>query len=180
MINLIQLADKSKELGVAATGVIKTSDIQFSEEFRKICEQNKCGKFGTNWMCPPAIGNYEAVKAKVLEFSDGFVFQTIYKIEDSFDFEGMMKAEEIHTDIFYNIFDYIKPHINRSDVLALNVGPCQICKECTYPDEECRFPDKAIASLEAHCIDVNALLTSCGIAYNNGPNTVSYVGLFLF
>ena len=62
-------------------------------------------------------------------------------------------------------------------------GPknCKICKECTYPDgEECRFPDKAVASVEAYCIDVNALVTSCDIPYINGPNTVSFVGLFLF
>ena len=180
MLNIDQLADKSKELGAAATGVIKTSDIQFSEEFRKLCEQNSCGKFGTNWMCPPAVDSYEAVKAKVLGFSKGFVFQTIYTVEDSFDFEGMMKAEEIHIGIFNKIFDYIKLHRDNSDVLALNVGACKVCKECTYPDEACRFPDKAIASLEAYCIDVNALLACCDIAYNNGPNTVSYVGLFLF
>jgi hypothetical protein len=44
----------------------------------------------------------------------------------------------------------------------------------------CRFPDKAVASVESHGIDVTALVTSCGIPYNRGPNTVSYVGLFLF
>lgn len=30
------------------------------------------------------------------------------------------------------------------------------------------------------CIDVNGLLSLHDIPYNNGPNTVSYVGLFLF
>ena len=51
----------------------------------------------------------------------------------------------------------------------------------TYPDgQECRYPDKAVASVEAYCIDANALLTRCQIPYNNGPDTVSFVGLFLF
>jgi hypothetical protein len=48
MVDLNQLTDKAIELGAAAAGMIKTSDIQFSEEFRKLCEQNSCGKYGTN------------------------------------------------------------------------------------------------------------------------------------
>ena len=109
------------------------------------------------------------------------MFQTVYSLEDSFDFEGMVKAGEIHEKIFRSILEYIQSDISCANVLALNVGDCKVCKECTYPDgEECRFPDKAVASVEAYCIDVNALVTSCDIPYINGPNTVSFVGLFLF
>ena len=96
MVDLNLLTNKAKELGATATGAIKTSDIQFSEEFRKLCEQNSCGKYGTNWMCPPAIETFEEVKAEVLKFSEGVVFQTVYILEDSFDFEGMVKAGEVH------------------------------------------------------------------------------------
>jgi predicted metal-binding protein len=181
MVDLNQLIVKAKELGAAAAGALKTSEIQFSEEFRTLCEQNACGKYGTNWMCPPAIDSFEDVKAKVLEFSEAVVFQSVHSLEDSFDFDGMMKAEDLHRKIFNRILDYVQLDMASSDVLALNAGACKVCKECTYPDgERCRYPDKAVTSLEAYCIDVNALLVCCGIAYNNGPNTVSYVGLFLF
>jgi predicted metal-binding protein len=181
MIDLDQLADKAKEFGATAAGVIKISEILFSEEFRTLCEQNSCGKYGTNWMCPPAVETFEEVKAKVLKYREGVVFQTVYNLEDSFDFEGMVKAGGVHEMIFRGIWEYIQLDIGCADVLALNVGNCEACKECTYPDgEECRFPDKAVASVEAYCIDVNALVTSCDIPYINGPNTVSFVGLFLF
>ncbi len=181
MIDPNKLADKAKTLGAAATGVVKTSEIQFSEEFRRLCEQNSCGKFGTNWMCPPAIESFEGVKGRVLEFTEAVVFQTVYRLEDSFDFDGMVKAEEIHRTVFHRILEYVKSDTGCSDVLALNVGDCKVCSKCTYPEgDPCRYPDKAIASVEAHCIDVNALLACCDIPYNNGPNTVSYVGLFLF
>lgn len=181
MVDLNQLVEKAKECGAAAASPIKTSEIQFSEEFRRLCEQNSCGKYGKNWMCPPAIETFEEVKAKVLAFSQGVVFQTVSKIEDSFDFEGMVKAEEVHDKIFRNIWASIRSQTGGDDVLALSVGDCKVCKQCTYPDgEECRYPDQAAASVEAHCIDVNALVTACNIPYINGPNTVSYVGLFLF
>ncbi len=181
MVDLNQLADKAKELGAAAAGVIKTSDIQFSEEFRELCEQNSCGKYGTNWMCPPEVGSFQESKSKVLKLSQGVVFQTVYQLEDSFDFDGMMKAGEVHEKIFRTILEYIQSTLGCPDVLALNVGDCKACKKCTYPDgQKCRYPDKAVASVEAYCIDVNALVTNCQIPYNNGPDTVSFVGLFLF
>ena len=77
MMDLNQLVEKAKELGATAAGAIKTSDIQFSKEFRKLCEQNSCGKYGTNWMCPPAIETFKEVKAEVLKFSEGIVFQSV-------------------------------------------------------------------------------------------------------
>ena len=140
MMDLNQLVEKAKELGATAAGAIKTSDIQFSKEFRKLCEQNSCGKYGTNWMCPPAIETFEEVKAEVLKFSEGVVFQTVYNLEDSFDFEGMVKAGEVHEKIFRSIWEYIQLDIGCADVLALNVGDCNFCKNCAYPDgEECRY-----------------------------------------
>jgi predicted metal-binding protein len=181
MVDLNQLVEKAKELGAAAASAIHTSDIQFSDEFRTLCEQNSCGKYGTNWMCPPAIGTSEELKADVLKFSEGVVFQTVHKLEDSFDFEGMTKAGKVHDTTFRNILDHIHSNIGCEDVLALSVGDCKVCSQCTYLDgRECRYPDKAVASVEAYCIDVKALVTGCSIPYTNGPNTVSYVGLFLF
>ena len=110
-----------------------------------------------------------------------FVFQTVYRLEDSFDYYGMIKAGEIHDKIFRSILEYIQSDKTYPDVLALNVGHCKICKKCTYLDgEKCCFPDKVVASIELYGIDVNALVTSCGTVYNNGPNTVSLVVLFLF
>ncbi|MCF7958557.1 MAG: DUF2284 domain-containing protein [Phycisphaerae bacterium] len=180
-MDLKQLVEKTKELDATAASLIKTSAIRFSDEFRNLCEQNTCGKYGTNWMCPPAAGSYEALKAKVLKYSEGVVFQTVHKLQDSFDLEGMMEAEETHEKTFRKIYDYIQSNSGGDNVLALNAGVCKVCKQCTYPEGQvCRYPDKAVSSVEAHCIDVNALVTACNIPYINGPNTVSYVGLFLF
>ena len=181
MFDLNKLSEKSKELGAAAAAVVNVSDIKFSDEFRKLCEQNSCGKYGTSWMCPPAVGELDQLISQAKNFSKGVVFQTVHELEDSFDFEGMEQAAEVHEKVFRSILEYIKIDLEVSDFLALNAGHCKFCDKCSYPDgEECRFPDKAVASVESYGIDVNALVTGCGIPYINGANTVSYVGLFLF
>jgi predicted metal-binding protein len=176
-----QLVEKAKDFGATAAAAVKPSDIRFSKEFRTLCEQNSCGKYATNWMCPPAVGSFDELRARVLEFSEGVVFQTVHNLDDPFDLNGMTEATEVHDRTFHDILKYIRRHSGCETVLALNAGECRVCRECTYPDgAPCRFPDRAVASLESYCIDVAALLAACDIPYNNGPNTVSLVGVFLF
>lgn len=174
------LPDLALQLGATRAAMIRVADIQFSESFRDLCEMNSCGKYNTNWMCPPAVGPYEDLKNQVLGFAQGLVVQTVYQMEDSFDFEGMMNAANIHDEVFRRILDRFKKDRPANPFLPLNAGVCRFCEQCTYPDQDCLYPDDALASLEACGIDVTALVTACGIPYNNGQASVSYVGMILF
>ena len=179
--NLDRLIEKAKKLGATRAAIVHTPDIRFSEEFRRACERNACGKYSTNWMCPPAVGPFEQLKEKALSFSRGLVFQTVHQLQDSFDYDGMIQAATRHDEVFRGIQAFVRSEGGLEKVLELNAGECRVCSKCNYSDgEECRFPDKAVASIESYGIDVNALVTACGIPYNNGPNTVPFVGLFLF
>ena len=46
--------------------------------------------------------------------------------------------------------------------------------------ESCRFPEKALASMEAYGIDVVKLAKDHDFPYHHGSGTVSYVGLLLY
>lgn len=48
------------------------------------------------------------------------------------------------------------------------------------PAEPCRFPDRAMASLEAYGVAVSELAEACGMKYINGQSTVTYFGAFLY
>ncbi len=172
------LAQQMIGLGASASGVVKVGDIIFAHEFRAACEQNSCGKYGTNWMCPPGVGEFEELKTQVGAYSHGIVFQTISQLEDSFDFEGMEQAKTAHTAVFHKIIGFMRQQ-GLTSFLPLNAGECRVCQTCTYPDAPCRFPEQAVASIESYGIDVHALVTSCGLNYINGKDTVSYVGMVL-
>jgi len=175
--NLITI---SLELGATRAAFVDVSKIEFSESFRDLCEMNSCGKYRTNWMCPPAVGPFDELKNQVLAFKMGLVIQTVYQMEDSFDYEGMMNAASIHEKVFRDILNRIKTESLLDSFFALNAGVCKFCEHCTYPDRDCLYPEEALASVEAYGIDVNALVTACGIPYNNGQASVSYVGMVLF
>lgn len=154
--------------------VIPTAGIIFSPELRKACEANVCGKFNKCWTCPPAVGPVEMLKEKILSFSHAFVFTTKADLEDSFDYEGMMRAKDLHnlaTSKLHARFGKTNP--------VFGAGGCAVCEACAYP-AACRFPDKAIPSVEAAGINVTELSRAAGVHYNNGENTVTYFSMALF
>lgn len=170
-----------ESLGVSRSALVKTEDISFNESFRAQCEQNVCGSYNKNWMCPPAVGPFPELKAKAMGYKRGLVFQSVYQLEDSFDFEGMMESTAQHARIARQVIDYIREKDVFKEFLLLGIGACTYCEHCSFLDgQECRVPEEAIASVEAYGIDVTALVKTCDIPYNNGVNTVSCVGLILF
>jgi predicted metal-binding protein len=166
--------------GATRAAIVNVSDVQFSDTFRDLCKMNSCGNFEKNWKCPPAVGEYEELKNQVLSFNKGLVIQTVYHLEDSFDFEGMVKAKAIHEKVFRSVWNQVRNENLLGPILPLNAGICSFCEKCTYPDEECRYPEEALSSVEAYGIDVTALVTACGIPYNNGQASVSWVGAIFF
>lgn len=158
--------------------VIETKEISFSEEVRKYCEANTCNAYGKSWTCPPGVGTVEECKRRTLSFSHMLVFSSFFELEDSFDFEGMMRAMDEFKKICRQIDDIVHNYLDRYLILS-NEG-CNRCATCTYPDQPCRMPDKIHPSIEGFGIWVNELAKSAGLAYHHGKDTVTYFGGVLF
>lgn len=163
-------------------GWLNPADIPFSLILREMCAQNSCGQYGTSWMGPPAIGPVSELAERVRAYSDGLVIQTVYQLEDSFDYPGMLEAKAEHKAVFLEILADLRQKFpaETAGLLALDAGCCNICDPCSYPGEPCRLPGEAISAVEAYGINVNGMLSLCGLKYNNGRDTVSFVGLILF
>jgi predicted metal-binding protein len=118
---------------------------------------------------------------QVKTFKQGLLFQTVHLLEDSFDWEGMQEGKVNHEKIFRKILGHMENNYTFHEILPLSAGRCMYCVKCAYLEgKKCYFPDKAVSSVEANGIDVMTLVKDSGIPYNNGQNTVSYVGLILF
>ena len=175
------LIDEVLQFNVARAAIIDPAGIQYSSEFRRLCEENKCGHYGKNWMCPPAVGPYEDLKAKARQYKEGLVFQTVHQLSRSGDRKGIREAFRAHDEALKKIIGHLQDRYGLEGILPLGAGPCTYCLKCTSLDgEKCRFPDQAIASLESHGIDVGALVKMCGLPYTNGKNTVTFVGSVFF
>jgi predicted metal-binding protein len=168
-------------LNAARAVVVQPSDVIFREEFRKACERNACGKYGTNWMGPPAVGPVDELMAKARAYKHGLLLQTVHTISSSFDMKGMMAGGKDFDGIFRSVLACMRDKYAIRDALPLGAGCCRICEKCAYLDREpCRHPDQALSSLEAYGMDVMALARDMGVPYHAGPKTVTFFGLILF
>ena len=174
MIVLDLLNDKIKAAGLFQYGIIDTADINFSQEVRKMCEVNTCQKYGKTWACPPAVGTVEECKKRIQQYEKMVVFTGKYDLEDSFDFEGMMAGAKNFSHSCRIFDEAVKPYL--TDYLMFSNEGCDLCKNCTYPNEPCRFPDRVHGSLEGNGIFVSEIAQMANVNYNNGANTVTYFG----
>ena len=158
--------------------ILPFSKIPFDNEVRKLCEQNMCGCYGRSWTCPPAIDDVETLQARLADFSHCVVFYSVYQLEDSFDWEGMMTSVKDFQARILKSRKKIQAEDPARNFFFLGAGSCQMCETCTYPEEKpCRNPEEALYSVESYGIDAMKMMQDNGLKYNNGPNTVTYIGV---
>ena len=113
-------------------------------------------------------------------YQKALVYQTVGKLEDSYDFEGMMEAARLHNELSRALAKWFAT-LPFAKKLHLGAGGCHMCGVCAKrTNEPCRHPELAMPSLETYGINVSELAASSGMKYINGQNTVTYFGALLF
>jgi predicted metal-binding protein len=157
---------------------MRSKEVIFSDQVRSLCEQNRCGLFGTSWACPPAVGSVTACKKRCLKYKQAFMFTTVNDLKSQYDMEGWTLARKKHekvTDAIVNVFrSYDK------NLLVLSTEGCLLCKNCTYPDTPCKHPDRMYPAIEGYGIMVIQQARKSNMQYHNGVNTVTYFSMIFF
>lgn len=175
--NTKELLTKAERAGFTHAGELNVKALVFMPEIRMMCNANSCQQYNKNWRCPPACGSIEEAAERAAQYSYGIIVQTVGKMEDQFDYPTMESTMVRHQKDFAALVDELKEAYD--DILPMGAGTCNICKTCTYPDEPCRYPDKAISSMEAYGLWVSKVCELSNIPYNYGPLTVTYTSCFL-
>ena len=167
-------------MGAKNAAVLRVTEISFDKSFRSMCASNVCGNYGKSYMCPPDVGEIGSLIEKAKAYRYAIVYQTIGMLEDSYDFEGMMEAGQRHNDLSQKVRKLFDQN-GFENALHLGAGGCRLCPVCgKKTGEPCRYPDRAMSSLEAYGVNVSKLATQCNMRYINGTNTVTYFGAALF
>ena len=169
-----KMAALAKEVGYTNMGPLNPKTIEQKPEVRQMCQA--CGRYAKHWSCPPGCGTLEECTRKVAKYSRGILVQTVGELEDEFDGEAMMETQEQHKIHFRALCDKLQD----ADVLKLGAGCCTICKECSYPDAPCRFPEKMVSSMESYGMVVAEVCKANNVPYYYGKNTIAYTSCILF
>lgn len=169
----------AKECGFETAAPLSVDTLHANPEVRGMCAKNKCHRYDNSWSCPPACGTVEECEARMHGFEHGILVQSVGELEDEWDIEGMQEVEKNHKERFDKaVMLWHEAHGGK--LLPLTAGSCTRCKECTYPDAPCRFPDLQMQSMEAYCLLVSEICTLNGVPYNYGKNRLAYTGCMLF
>ena len=177
MLDMEKLATMAAEAGFTYSAPLDVSTLELRDEVRAMCSANTCRAYGKNWSCPPACGELEDLRQRFAQYSRGILVQTVGEVEDSMDFEGMMEAEAAHKEHFGVLHEKLLE--KWPGLLALGAGTCTRCRECTYPDAPCRFPEKRVSSMEACGLVVMDTCKANGLGYYYGPQSIAYTSCFL-
>jgi predicted metal-binding protein len=171
------LASLAIAFGFSHAGALDASTLEARGDVREMCREDKCGRFGKNWMCPPMCGSLEENAGVMSRYSAGIIVQTTGELEDDFDYEGMLEAERRQKRLFASFRDELAREY--PDMLALGNGACDLCETCPCPGEPCRDPARAVSSMEAFGLFVSDVCEKNGLGYYYGPGTITYTGCYL-
>ena len=154
----------AEEIGFGGRGIFAAKDLKFLKEVRDMCSSNKCGNYGRLWTCPPACGTLAESRKKAKQYKWGIILQTTAQMEDEFDGEAIEEAQTMQRERFLDYCGRLRER--GEDFLPMGSGGCGMqCAKCTYPDQPCRFPDKAFTSMEAYGLLVTDVCKSADTPY---------------
>lgn len=169
----------AKAFGFDDARWVSCDQIALCRDFRSQCAANACGLYGRCHMCPPDVGDIDELMARVRAYPGGLLFSSVHPLEDSFDIEGMLQGGRIHGERSRRFACALRLKGYES-FLHLSRGGCGVCSPCAKAEGlPCRFPERAVSSLEAYGVDVSRTAKNAAMAYTNGANTVTYFSLIL-
>ena len=80
-----QMIEHAVQMGVYKANVIPVKEIPLDRAFRDMCASNACGMYGKCHMCPPDVGDIDALMGEIKNYQNAFVYQTVTALEDSFE-----------------------------------------------------------------------------------------------
>ena len=167
---------RAGELGFDTAVTMGAELLEPREDVRAMCAADKCGAYNKNWTCPPAIGSIGDCREKIRGYSTALLLQTVGHMSKTVDSKCYRETEQRHMEQFRKLAGEIRTEYPQA--LCLGAGGCRVCRKCAYP-EPCRFPEKAMSSMEGYGLFVTQVCRDAGVAYHYGEKTVTYTACIL-
>ena len=174
---MMDLIFEAKTLGFDAAAPFDPAILEARQDVREMCNADKCMIFGKNWGCPPHCGTVQECQEKMHSYQNGILLQTTGHMTKAIDSKCYRETERRHLENFYALADKVREVYPKA--LCLGAGGCRICKKCAVP-EECRFPEKAMSSMEGYGLFVTQVCRDAGVPYYYGERTITYSACILY
>lgn len=148
----------------------------FGQAMNPIIRSDGSPKFAMISTVAGAVANIILDPIFIYIFRWGILLQSIGHMTKAIDSKCYRETERRHMQNFYAFAEEIRKEY--PDTLCLGAGGCRVCKQCAY-SEPCRFPEKAMSSMEGYGLFVTQVCRDAGIPYHYGEKTITYTALVL-
>ena len=147
-INEELIIKKALDSGFNAAAFMDAADLLVVPDYRKYCEMNLCGCYGTNPLCPPASGTVEEMTARIRACSRVLVLQTVVENSSMENPKSGRDAKIAHNNMADSLIDYLKSDlgIKPEDMLRMSAGPW-----------------KQSSCMSAYCVDAQNMADKIGM-----------------
>lgn len=171
------LCNDALEIGFDEAKPLDVATLRPNPAVREMCAEDKCRAYGKNWTCPPAIGTTEECGERMQSYRRGILLQTVGRLRKCIDSRMIAETERRHLENFRTFSERVRECY--PDALCLGAGGCRVCQSCAYP-EPCRFPEKALSSMEGYGLFVTQVCRDNDLPYYHGEGTITYTACVLF
>lgn len=177
-MNEKELFELAREEGFAAA-LTTPGQVPVDSRFRVFCEENRCGKYGANYSCPPDCGPVEVLHQKILTEDQILVVQTIWDIKGLEDKEAVQNAKMAHNTAVLRLMEKMKAKGYAGFCSGYN--GCSFCEPCRrVMNQPCAHPDLKISCMSAYCIDVQQLAERCNLKFAWAEDKLYLFGIIAF
>lgn len=174
----MSLLKTAKEAGFDAK-ILKPEQIPINPGYRMFCIENKCGKCGANYGCPPDCGELESLQQMLTANNTVLVVSAQWKINGYEDTPAIANAMQMQNEALMYLMGRIRE--DGLDGFAVGYNGCPLCKPCKrIQDEPCPFPKKQVHCMSAHGVDVSKLAQLCHMEYAWEPCKLYLFGMIAF
>ena len=107
-MNYEELKSLALESGFTHTAPLDTATIELKQDVRDMCAQG-CQQYARRWSCPPGCGTLDQLRGSIYCYKEGILVQTVTKLEDEFDWDGMIKElQEFENPVINHLHLWIR------------------------------------------------------------------------
>ncbi len=178
MMDRALLEEQLSQLPLYFYGHIDPRTLEFSSRIRYICRA-ECPMYGTTWACPPATGEIDACREKLMGYTHCLLIGSIAEVEDISDIGQTLATRPEHEALTNTVGEMLRQQ--NVEPYILSTEACAECDRCAYLDgQPCRHPDRMHPCIESQGINIIPTLETLGLEFQYGGNIVTWYSLLFY
>lgn len=169
---MVSWTDALRDLDLDGCSIRETELPPYDEDTivkcHSLCGDNICGKFGTNWACPPGFSEHMDSLSK--RYDRALLISSTVRC-DPHDRDAVEGFNSRMKRTVRSVVDHMRS--SGIECRGFSDGGCDLCQTCAYPGP-CRFPESVMPSVSAVGVDMKAYLESVGEKFEFGDDRVTF------